>query len=45
MLQGILFHLDHLEVSEQFHASTGYEKSVSNLSWTYASFLLAVRAR
>jgi glucoamylase len=26
-------------------ATTGYEKSVSNLSWSYASFLSAVRAR
>jgi len=26
-------------------ANTGYEKSVSNLSWSYASFLSAVRAR
>ena len=25
--------------------ATGYEKSVSNLSWSYASFLSAVRAR
>jgi glucoamylase len=24
---------------------TGYEKSVSNLSWSYASFLSALRAR
>jgi glucoamylase len=45
MLQAIIFHSDHLEVSEQFDASTGYEKSVSNLSWSYASFLSAVRAR
>ena len=36
---------DHLELSEQFDAMTGYEKSVSNLSWSYASFLSAVRAR
>ncbi len=30
---------------EQFDATTGYEKSVSNLSWSYAAFLSAVRAR
>ena len=36
---------DNLELSEQFDATTGYEKSVSNLSWSYASFLSAVRAR
>jgi hypothetical protein len=36
---------DNLELSEQFDATTGYEKSVSNLSWSYASFLSAVRVR
>jgi glucoamylase len=45
MLQAIVFHSDNLELSEQFDATTGYEKSVSNLSWSYASFLSAVRAR
>ena len=45
MLQAIVFHSDHLELSEQFDATTGYEKSVSNLSWSYAAFLSAVRAR
>jgi glucoamylase len=45
MLQAVIFHSDHLELSEQFDATTGYEKSVSNLSWSYASFLAAVRAR
>jgi glucoamylase len=45
MLQAIVFHSDHLELSEQFDATTGYEKSVSNLSWSYASFLSAVRAK
>ena len=45
MLQAILFHSDHLELSEQFDAANGYEKSVSNLSWSYASYLSAVRAK
>ena len=45
MLEAIIFHSDHLELSEQFDAWTGYEKSVSDLSWSYASFLSAVRAR
>ncbi len=45
MLQAIIFHSDHLELSEQFDATSGYEKSVSNLSWSYAAFLSAVRAR
>ena len=45
MLRAIVFHSDHLELSEQFDARTGYEKSVANLSWSYASYLSAVRAR
>jgi len=45
MLQALMFHSDNLELSEQFDATSGYEKSVSNLSWSYASFLSAVRAK
>ena len=45
MLQAVVFHSDHLELSEQFDATTGYERSVRDLSWSYASFLSAVRAR
>ncbi len=45
MLQAIIYHSDHLELSEQFDAVTGFEKSVSNLSWSYAAFVSAVRAR
>jgi glucoamylase len=45
MLQAVVFHSDHLELSEQFDATSGYEKSVRNLSWSYASFLSAVRAK
>jgi glucoamylase len=45
MLQAIVYHSDHLELSEQFDANTGFEKSVANLSWSYAAFLSAVRAR
>jgi glucoamylase len=45
MLQALVFRSDHLELSEQFDATTGYEKSVSDLSWSYASFLSAVRAK
>jgi glucoamylase len=45
ILQAVVFHGDHFELSEQFDAITGYEKSVSNLSWSYASFLSAVRAK
>ena len=45
LLQAVVFHSDHLELSEQFDATSGYQKSVSNLSWSYASFLSAVRAK
>jgi glucoamylase len=45
MLQAIVYHSDHLELSEQFDAITGFEKSVASLSWSYAAFLSAVRAR
>jgi glucoamylase len=45
MLQAIVYHSDNLELSEQFNAVTGYENSVRNLSWSYASFLSALRAR
>jgi glucoamylase len=45
MLQAIAYHSDHLELSEQFDAGTGYEKSVRNLTWSYAAFLSAMRAR
>ncbi|MDQ1721543.1 MAG: glucoamylase [Pseudonocardiales bacterium] len=45
MLQAVVYHSDHLELSEQFDGATGYEKSVRNLTWSYAAFLSAARAR
>jgi glucoamylase len=45
MLSAITFHSDHLELSEQFDATSGYERSVSDLTWSYAAFLSAVRAK
>jgi glucoamylase len=45
MLQAVIYHSDNLELSEQFDGVTGYEKSVRNLSWSYAAFLSAVRAK
>jgi glucoamylase len=45
LLQAIVFHSDHLELSEQFDGAGGFEKSVRNLTWSYAAFLSAVRAR
>jgi glucoamylase len=45
MLNAIVFHSDHLELSEQFDGTSGFEKSVSDLTWSYASFVSAVRAK
>jgi glucoamylase len=45
MLAAIVYHSDDFELSEQFDAVTGFEKSVSNLSWSYAAYLSALRAR
>lgn len=45
MLRAVIFHSDHLELSEQFDGMSGFEKSVRNLTWSYAAFLSAVRAR
>jgi glucoamylase len=45
MLRAVVFHSDHLELSEQFDRVTGFEKSVRNLTWSYSAFLSAVRAR
>jgi len=43
--RAIAFHGDHLELSEQFDDATGFEKSVRDLTWSYAAFLSALRAR
>lgn len=45
MLRAVVYHSDHLELSEQFDGVTGYEKSVRDLTWSYAAYLSAVRAR
>jgi glucoamylase len=45
MLQAIVFHSDHLELSEQLDRDTGYEKSVRDLTWSYAAFISAARTR
>ena len=45
MLKGLLYHSDHFELGEQFDSRTGYSKSVTNLTWSYAAYLSAVRAR
>jgi glucoamylase len=45
MLNAIVYHSDNLELSEQFDGTYGFEKSVRNLTWSYAAFLSAVRAK
>ena len=45
MVQAVVYHSDHFEISEQFDGTTGYERSVHNLTWSYASYLSAMRAR
>jgi glucoamylase len=45
MLNAVVRHSNNFELSEQFDATTGYELSVSNLTWSYAAFLLAIGAR
>jgi len=45
MLLALIYHSDYLELSEQFDGTTGYEKSVRNLTWSYAAYLSALRAR
>lgn len=45
MLRAVIYHSDNLELSEQFDKSSGYEKSVRNLTWSYAAYLSAVRRR
>ena len=45
MLRAIMFHSAEGHISEQFDKVTGYEKSVEDLTWSYAAFMSAVRAR
>ena len=45
MLYAVISHSDHLELSEQYDGITGYEKSVRDLTWSYAAFLSAVRSK
>jgi glucoamylase len=45
MLRAVVYHSDHLELSEQFDGISGFEKSVRDLTWSYAAFLSAARAR
>ena len=45
MVRAVIYHSDNLELSEQFDGATGYERSVRDLTWSYAAYLSAIRAR
>lgn len=45
MFNAVIYHSDRLSLSEQFDQTTGYEKSVVDLTWSYGAFLSAVRTR
>lgn len=45
MVRAVIYHSDHLELSEQFDGTTGFERSVHDLTWSYAAYLSAMRAR
>ena len=45
MTLGFPSDLSKLELSEQFDGTSGYEKSVRDLTWSYAAFLSAVRTK
>jgi len=45
MVRAVVYHSDHFELSEQYDGSTGYQRSVHNLTWSYASYLSAMRVR
>ncbi len=45
MVRAVIYHSDNLELSEQFDGTGGYERSVHNLTWSYAAYLSAMRAR
>jgi len=45
MVRAVVYHSDNLELSEQFDGWSGYERSVHNLTWSYAAYLSAMRAR
>ncbi len=45
MVRSVVYHSDHLELSEQFDGTTGFERSVHDLTWSYAAYLSAMRAR
>lgn len=45
MLAAVDYHSNRFELSEQFDQNTGFNRSVSNLTRSYAVFLSAVATR
>lgn len=45
LMRAIVYHSDHLELSEQFDKSSGMCISVRSLTWSYSSFIAASRTR
>ena len=45
ILDAVIYHSNRFELSEQFDQGTGFERSVANLTWSYAAFLSAAAAR
>jgi glucoamylase len=45
MLRAVIYHSDNMELSEQFDGWTGFCRSVRDLTWSYAAFLSATRAK
>lgn len=45
LMRAIVYHSDHLELSEQNDRDSGFSLSVRSLTWSYSSFLAASRTR
>ena len=45
LMRAIVYHSDHLELSEQTDRQSGMCRSVRSLTWSYSSFLAASRTR
>src|SRR5436305_13006567 len=45
MVRAVVYHSDHLELSEQFDGTYGYDRSFHNLTRSYAAYLSLMSAR
>jgi glucoamylase len=45
LMRAIVYHSDHLELSEQFDRTHGTCMSVRSLTWSYSSFIASSRIR